>query len=649
MKYRVKGFLRTAKRYLLRERMSLRELEKPWNTKKLNDFLKAWKLIKELPPDNPNSFWSLATYHGVPFKKTIVEDIQNNNNTVFEYLRHLFSRKDDIPHNRQKWGGYCQHANVLFPSWHRLYLLRVEQALQTVIPGKDVALHYWDQTSEESLQHGLPSILTRKTVMIDGKEEVNPLLSFTLPRQIDADENSFYKKPIHYTTVRYPFSGIMNPKTAAEIANKHNEKLSRLNKSPDELLNENIKYWLNHGFGKKNSVVSSYEDCLDETDYNKFSNTSSARIKGTVAISLEQPHNDMHLSIGGFSLPKTNEHGEIERDNNGHPIIQNYGLVEGANGDMGANEMAAFDPIFFVHHANVDRMFWAWQKKHNHSTVETSFKIRQEKRSEVGRDDVLGTSTNGQGPSPNQSYDEILGMDTVLYPFQNSVGMPMTTKDCVDIEAQLGYTYSVGSFDKFYWPSYAPKIKYSYTVTELTHFTDLMKKLTQTHTSNPKEICFDFTSVIAPTHHWETLPFFKKGSPEFTYGGCKWKRMFYLRVCNLKCDDYPGSFVVRAFYKKNGKEYFAGQRGVLNRWNRKICKNCQYNNFKSVVFKFHEKDVSFPTEVNKIDVDVLAKNPATGNNEVHKICCGEGSCGDKRSPKKELLVSFEELTKYRFF
>ena len=40
-----------------------------------------------------------------------------------------------------------------------------------------------------------------------------------------------------------------------------------------------------------------------------------------------------------------------------------FGDIEGANGDMGDNETAAFDPIFFVHHSNIDRLFWVWQKK----------------------------------------------------------------------------------------------------------------------------------------------------------------------------------------------------------------------------------------------------------------------------------------------
>jgi tyrosinase len=37
--------------------------------------------------------------------------------------------------------------------------------------------------------------------------------------------------------------------------------------------------------------------------------------------------------------------------------------VIGANGDMGENDTAAFDPIFYFHHCFIDKIFWDWQKK----------------------------------------------------------------------------------------------------------------------------------------------------------------------------------------------------------------------------------------------------------------------------------------------
>jgi len=30
---------------------------------------------------------------------------------------------------------------------------------------------------------------------------------------------------------------------------------------------------------------------------------------------------------------------------------------------MGENDTAAFDPVFFFHHCEIDRLFWMWQKR----------------------------------------------------------------------------------------------------------------------------------------------------------------------------------------------------------------------------------------------------------------------------------------------
>ena len=71
---------------------------------------------------------------------------------------------------------------------------------------------------------------------------------------------------------------------------------------------------------------------MQEENYNVFSNTTSAnnRKKGA-HMSLEDPHNGIHLSLG-----QDNDKSE-----------------SGAAGDMAANETAGFDPIFFVHHSNI--------------------------------------------------------------------------------------------------------------------------------------------------------------------------------------------------------------------------------------------------------------------------------------------------------
>src|SRR5829696_8035224 len=112
----------------LRVRRSIQNLQDNYmkgNKKPLEDLLRAWKAIKELPPEDPQSFFVLGGYHGEPFRGA------GWGSAAY-------------------WGGYCNHGNVLFPTWHRAYLFELEEALRS-IPGCDeVTLPFWDETSPGS-------------------------------------------------------------------------------------------------------------------------------------------------------------------------------------------------------------------------------------------------------------------------------------------------------------------------------------------------------------------------------------------------------------------------------------------------------------------------------------------------------------------
>jgi tyrosinase len=56
----------------------------------------------------------------------------------------------------------------------------------------------------------------------------------------------------------------------------------------------------------------------------------------------------MHLAVGGFTM-------------NDESSFDPCPFVSGADGDMGENNTAGFDPIFFFHHCWIDRLFWKWQ------------------------------------------------------------------------------------------------------------------------------------------------------------------------------------------------------------------------------------------------------------------------------------------------
>jgi len=422
-------------------RRSVQELQKEYdqgNKKPLEDLVRAWKGIQALQPTDKRSFFVIGGYHGEPFQTRPQVDALS---LVDTYVY---------------WGGYCNHGNVLFPTWHRIYVLKLEQALRTIVP--DVAMPYWDETSQETLEYGIPSILTQEQFELDGELIDNPLRSYTLSAALvddtnfpsEGDTNHIYEKPKGYETVRYPLSGLVGTEEARVATEAHNAKYPHPSKNV-ELLNKNVKAWL-AGAGPKpgdphpkgNGVYWQFKNCLQAPNYTVFSNTTSAGQwnldhSGGVVVALEQPHNDIHLSIGGFDVPGQGESGQIS----------------GANGDMGENNTAAMDPIFFFHHCNVDRMFWLWQKQH--CGKDGSFAIIP---------NYAGTnSSDSQGPTPGIPPGTSLGLDTPLNPFvKDEFGTIYTSKDCFDTE-KLGYTYAPGSLED---GGTSPQVPEGYSTKKLT-------------------------------------------------------------------------------------------------------------------------------------------------------------------------------------
>src|SRR3981081_350230 len=91
-------------------RRSLVDLQKDYdsgNKAALEALMRAWKGIKELPPDDPRSFFMIGGYHGEPFRG-----------------------KGEFDPNW--WGGYCQHGTVLLPTRDRASLWRSAHAGRTI-------------------------------------------------------------------------------------------------------------------------------------------------------------------------------------------------------------------------------------------------------------------------------------------------------------------------------------------------------------------------------------------------------------------------------------------------------------------------------------------------------------------------------------
>ena len=273
-----------------------------------------------------------------------------------------------------------------------------------------------------------------------------------------------------------------------------------------QLLNQNIVSWLTsvtvvNGKVIPTNVHAKYLTCLDAPNYTVFSNTTSAAEWNTnqtpTVVPLESPHNSIHLAVGGFDLPNVFDRSPIP----------------GANGDMGENDTAGFDPIFFFHHCFVDRVFWLWQQRH-------------------GATDALeiipqypGTnSVDSQGPTPGTPANSWLTLDSPLDPFtreDRGARRPYTSRDCVNIETQLGYTYGPGSLQD---------VDAARTTLGIA----------------PVDAAAE-AAMPAPVVH----------------------------VSGINRAAIRGSFLISTFVTVDGERHRVGTEAVLSRWHVSGCANCQ--------------------------------------------------------------------------
>jgi tyrosinase len=264
-----------------------------------------------------------------------------------------------------------------------------------------------------------------------------------------------------------------------------------------KLLNQNVVNWLTSQIEVEGKIIptnvkSKYIECLNAPNYTVFSNTTSSgqwngEYEGGTVRALESPHNSIHLAVGGFDVPKAGD----------------FSPIDGANGDMGENDTAGLDPIFHFHHCFVDRVFWLWQKKHGFTD-----------HLEIIAEYPGTNSVDNQGSTPGILPNSWLTLESPLNPFKKKKGgkeKVYTSLDCINIEKQLGYTYSQGSLEE-----------------------NSMQVALQQDESNK-----------------------------------------VIRVSGINRAPIRGSFLVSAFANIGGERYRIGTEAVLSRWSTQYCANCQ--------------------------------------------------------------------------
>jgi tyrosinase len=269
--------------------------------------------------------------------------------------------------------NHCQHGWERFLPWHRVYLYEFEQALLDRSPG--VAMPYWDWTmpqyrpekpeqgwiippafkaylTESSLvfltQNGIPTVPLKKLVgqLFTRQSEFFAAVAAEIgdtyihgePRErfIDAllDANALWY-PLRYPA-QYFADG--KPGTINQVIHYHYPSADDM----EQILS--LRTFRDFGGG------SSYNDAFGFIDQN--------------------PHNTMHIWTGGMNPQYPGNEPPVADRNRGvkvagrqfHKREDLYSQPQ--YGDMFSNLTAAYDPIFWSIHVNVDRLWWEWQERH---------------------------------------------------------------------------------------------------------------------------------------------------------------------------------------------------------------------------------------------------------------------------------------------
>ncbi|EIM81353.1 Di-copper centre-containing protein [Stereum hirsutum FP-91666 SS1] len=223
--------------------------------------------------------------------------------------------------------GYCTHGSVLFPTWHRPYVSLFEQELQShaleiaklytvdkdrwIAEATQFRVPYWDWASQavppdEVIRQQQVAIITPDS---NGKKVnfPNSFLQYTF-HPVDPS----FEKPFATwrTTLRHP-KPVNSPNAKSDV-----DELITFLKADHENIKERVHYTLTY--------VDKWES---------FSHHSNSGDDSTTGNSLEAIHDRIHNLVGGA-------------------------------GHMGDTAVAGFDPIFWLHHANVDRLLQLWSSRH---------------------------------------------------------------------------------------------------------------------------------------------------------------------------------------------------------------------------------------------------------------------------------------------
>ncbi|KAF4956914.1 hypothetical protein FGADI_3517 [Fusarium gaditjirri] len=371
----------------------------PFTQKQWTLMVLALNRFKALEVDEKLSYFQVAGIHAYPLQPWDGAAPPNKDP----------KDPNKLPPGANRYGGYCEHNTITFATWHRPYMLLFEQLVWTHMQdqikawkldpteaeewenaAREWRLPYWDWAGKQYKQkYALPEIFRfdRVTTYPPDKPRgepgvENPFYKFENPMKYEnGDPRPFGDMPEGKTDWNIPDHFVEGDEVEPDITlpwskcsatsryglrsqdgknwtglqgfNNFDEANLTLNKFQEgwyppyekgDERRDNFK-----GPGTLTDAVNrlfspKYTDSWDTFSSTKWWNESARNIS-TGYLSLEYIHNNVHNLTGGSNSKKKKENQ-----------TGGWGL-----GHMSDVPVSAFDPIFWLHHCNIDRLLAMWQ------------------------------------------------------------------------------------------------------------------------------------------------------------------------------------------------------------------------------------------------------------------------------------------------
>ncbi|KAL9100136.1 MAG: hypothetical protein Q9163_004452 [Psora crenata] len=353
-------------------------------------YLEGLKKFQNVPTDNPLSYFQIAGIHGRPYQtwpkawpdKKPNTDIKPAKNTKFQ-------------------GPYL----ALFESALQSHVKEIARGISSNDPNKkeytDLAenfrIPYWDWASQKN--EIVPQIAldpdyreegpkSSESVTEKGIKDYNPLFAFRFPEGTPNNIRVGLSGKLNETTVRYP-----DPQGRK-----------------DNILDK-IKTFRDEPSGKGRLPVFRPEHNLTER---------TAWILQAYDTYMAMSNNGLRATPGYKEVVDATNYGSLEDIHNAvHTLV-------GGGGHMSSVPVSAFDPLFWLHHTNIDRLFAIWQALHQNDSKSETY--------------VLTRPTHRGNFALDADQDE--DIDTRLYPFRpNTEHDSWYTSNGVKRTQPFGYSY----------------------------------------------------------------------------------------------------------------------------------------------------------------------------------------------------------------